>query len=107
MRLDHKKFCKEGGSLLPPDFLSHLIEIVCYKKIVLDYAIADKSYTLFGDYSAGVTPVPISNTEVKPCCADDTAWETVWESRSSPKLNCERPVSFEAGLSFAQKNIFF
>ena len=41
---------------------------------------------VFGGYSVGVTPVPIPNTEVKPYCADDTAWETVWESRSPPKL---------------------
>ena len=71
-------------------------------KHLLDYAIADKSYTLFGDYSAGVTPVPIPNTEVKPCCADDTAWETVWESRSSPKLFCNGPVSNEAGFLFTK-----
>ena len=41
---------------------------------------------LFGGYSAEATPVPIPNTEVKLCCADDTAWETVWESRSLPKF---------------------
>ena len=31
-----------------------------------------------------VTPVPISNTEVKPSSADGTALETVWESRTLP-----------------------
>ncbi len=35
------------------------------------------------DYSGGETPVPIPNTEVKPSCADGTAWATGWESRSS------------------------
>ena len=49
--------------------------------------------TLFGGYSIGVTPVPISNTEVKPYCADDTAWETMWESRSLPKLFVKGPTS--------------
>ena len=44
------------------------------------------SFTVFGGYSVGVTPVPIPNTEVKSYRADDTAWETVWESRSLPKL---------------------
>ena len=54
-------------------------------------------FTLFGGYSTRVTPVPISNTEVKPRCADDTAWVTVWESRSPPKL-FQKPVSKEAGF---------
>ncbi len=39
-----------------------------------------------GDYGEGETPVPIPNTEVKPFYADGTAWVTVWESRSSPRL---------------------
>ena len=38
----------------------------------------------FGDHSEEVPPVPIPNTEVKLFSADGTAWETVWESRSSP-----------------------
>ena len=37
-----------------------------------------------GDYSIGVTPVPIPNTVVKPFSADDTWWEAAWESKSSP-----------------------
>jgi hypothetical protein len=37
-----------------------------------------------GDYCAGDTPVPISNTAVKPCRADGTAGEIRWESTSSP-----------------------
>ena len=37
-----------------------------------------------GDHSGEVTPVPIPNTEVKLPCADGTARETVWESKSSP-----------------------
>ena len=41
---------------------------------------------LFGGYSAEATPVSIPNTEVKLCCANDTAWETMWESRSPPNL---------------------
>ena len=32
----------------------------------------------------GVTPVPIPNTMVKTITADDTALETVWESRWLP-----------------------
>ena len=37
-----------------------------------------------GNYSEEVTPVPISNTEVKLFCADDTWWEATWESRTLP-----------------------
>ena len=32
----------------------------------------------------GATPVPIPNTMVKTQAADDTALETVWESRWPP-----------------------
>ena len=35
----------------------------------------------YGDDSTGDTPVPISNTEVKPRIADGTWLETAWESR--------------------------
>ena len=37
-----------------------------------------------GDNSEEVTPVPISNTEVKLLSADDTWWEAAWESRTLP-----------------------
>ena len=40
-----------------------------------------------GGHTAGATPVPIPNTEVKPSRAHGTARVTVWESRSSPGLN--------------------
>ena len=52
-----------------------------------------------GDHTAGVTPVPIPNTEVKPRWAHGTARETVWESRTSPALN-QRPGS-EMSLAFS------
>ncbi len=38
----------------------------------------------FGGDGKGDTPVPIPNTEVKTFCADGTAWEAAWESRSPP-----------------------
>ena len=41
---------------------------------------------ILGGHSGGVTPDPIPNSEVKPSSADGTAWETVWESRSSPRF---------------------
>ena len=40
----------------------------------------------FGGDSEEETPVPIPNTEVKLFCADGTAWATVWESRSLPRI---------------------
>ena len=40
-----------------------------------------------GGYSERVTPVSISNTEVKSFSADGTAWGTVWESRTLPDPN--------------------
>ena len=48
---------------------------------------ADLQYNkICGDYSGEVTPVPIPNTEVKLLCADDTWWETAWESRTLPLI---------------------
>ena len=45
----------------------------------------------FGGNSEEVTPVPISNTEVKLFSADGTAWETAWESRTLPNLS-QKPL---------------
>ena len=42
-------------------------------------------HQVFGGNGEGDTPVPIPNTEVKPFCADGTAREAVWESRTPPK----------------------
>ena len=42
--------------------------------------------TVFGSNSVEVTPVPISNTEVKLYSADGTARETAWESRTPPEF---------------------
>ena len=40
---------------------------------------------ILGDQSEGETPVPISNTRVKPFSADGT-WGDPWESRSLPRI---------------------
>ena len=40
----------------------------------------------------GVTPVPIPNTMVKTQAADDTALETMWESRWAPGHKKEKLV---------------
>ena len=52
---------------------------------LFNFEIAKTILILFGDYDAEVTPVPIPNTVVKLCSADDTWWEAAWESRSSPE----------------------
>ena len=55
---------------------------------------------ILGNHGEGETPVPIPNTEVKPFSADGTAWATVWESRTLPRLKLvpvqagnRRPIS--------------
>ncbi len=62
------------------------------------FARRHRSLTVSGDFSGGVTPVPIPNTEVKPSCADDTAWETMWERRSLPDLMPLEPARGSRGL---------
>ena len=37
-----------------------------------------------GDIAEGATPVPISNTEVKPFKVDGTVVAKLWESRTLP-----------------------
>ncbi len=59
------------------DFFSHYSNIP-----VFQYS----GIRILGDHGEGVTPVPIPNTEVKPFSADGTAWVTVWESRTLPRL---------------------
>ena len=59
-------------------------------------------FTVFGGYSVGVTPVLIPNTEVKSYRADDTALETVWESRSPPKLFEKPLIPKNEGLFYSQ-----
>ena len=56
-----------------------LLEI---RRTVVDLIVT--SIKISGDFSGGVTPVPIPNTVVKPSSADGTALATMWESRSSP-----------------------
>ena len=40
--------------------------------------------TITGDFSSGVTPVLIPNTEVKTTSAENTCLETSWKPRSLP-----------------------
>ena len=51
----------------------------------LQYSIIP-AFRFLGDHGGGETPVPIPNTEVKPFSADGTAWVTVWESRTLPRI---------------------
>ena len=65
---------------------------------------------IFGDNDAEVTPVPIPNTVVKLCSADDTWREAARESRSSPELTrkdfglCERYSSLAQSVEHAAVN---
>ena len=76
MRLGHK--------------LTNTIELIAstgndasYTQIVRDHV-----YTgFFGGDSEQIKPVPIPNTEVKLYSADGTGRESVWESRTSPKIS--------------------
>ncbi len=57
---------------------------------------------------AGDTPVPIPNTMVKTCAADDTILETVWESRWLPdykKIIKESPSLRGEGFPYNNYNI--
>src|SRR5690348_13565534 len=57
-----------------------------------------------GGHTAGVTPVPIPNTEVKPRRADDTARVTVWERRSPPGLKTKAEAGKNCfGLFFSRQ----
>ena len=47
-------------------------------------ALTEYNSMLLVAMRSGDTPVPISNTMVKPQTADGTALETVWESRWPP-----------------------
>ena len=56
-------------------------------EVFFDFRLPAFDYFDFpGGHTAGATPVPIPNTEVKPRRADDTARVTVWERRSLPGL---------------------
>ena len=44
----------------------------------------NRFFNLAGDNSEEAIPDPIPNSEVKLFCVDGTAWEAMWESRSSP-----------------------
>jgi hypothetical protein len=49
-----------------------------------------------GDHGEGAIPDPIPNSVVKPFSVDGTAWETAWESRTSPGLFRQTRASREA-----------
>src|SRR5699024_801515 len=56
-----------------------------------------------GGYSGGETPGPIPNPEAKPACADGTALDRVWESKTPPQyFSQEEPE----GLSVARLRAF-
>ena len=57
----------------------------------------------WGGHSGGDTPLPIPNREVKPSCADGTARDTGWESRSPPlKFMRRAPVHCTGAFSLVR-----
>jgi hypothetical protein len=71
---------------LRQEFVARLIQLLNSKLRFSNLAFRASSFHLPGGHAAGVTPVPIPNTVVKPRRADDTALVTVWERRSLPGL---------------------
>ena len=55
----------------------------------------------FGGLTGGVTPDPISNSEVKTSRADGTAGGTLWESRSPPGITLKGPSPQLARAAFS------
>ena len=63
---------------------------------LFSFECAKEKYTetICGDNSEEETPVPIPNTEVKLLSADDTWWETAWESRTLPLIYLKTSLLF-------------
>ena len=58
-----------------------------FRQILFSFEGAiEQTQKICGGNSEEVTPVPISNTVVKLLSADDTWWETAWESRTLPLI---------------------
>ena len=58
-----------------------------FRQILFSFEGAiEQTQKICGGNSEEVTPVPIPNTEVKLLSADDTWWETAWESRTLPLI---------------------
>ena len=60
--------------------------LLIFTLLVYPFMAANRCMKVSGDYRAGVTPLPISNREVKLRIADGTTTAGLWESRSSPDL---------------------
>ena len=64
---------------------------------------SNSSQRFSGDFTERATPVPIPNTAVKPLRADDTAWATAWESRTSPDPFLGKRPPIRRAFSFAAR----
>jgi hypothetical protein len=70
-------------------------------------AYSDSIYLrFFGGNSVEETPVPIPNTEVKLYSADGTARETVWESRTPPRIHLKPGFILNPGFFLANQTGF-
>src|SRR5262245_35656642 len=63
-----------------------------------------RCHSYWGGFGGGETPLPIPNREVKPSCADGTARDTGWESRSPPLFVVEASVEHR-GLFFLARGL--
>ena len=54
--------------------------------------------TVSGGHGDGVTPVPISNTAVKPISADGTWGVAPWESRTPPGFLRQKPLAMRGAF---------
>ena len=56
-----------------------------------------RSKRISGNFTGGVTPVPIPNTEVKSTEVDGTVVSRPWESRTLPVYIVKSPIVFDYG----------
>ena len=94
---------KSWRQALPAAGLFHIQKIPVAQKREIVLSNCTPIIPVFGGDSVGVTPVPIPNTEVKPYSADDTAWETMWESRSPPEYFSAKAPADDRGLCFPRQ----
>ena len=64
--------------------LDHLLSKEEEVRVLYTVQVSRETKKILVPMRFGVTPVPIPNTTVKTKAADDTALETMWESRWVP-----------------------
>ena len=93
--------CKRGNTLSRPVLIGRGLGLNTLVLALESLREPPSLTTDFGDHSDRVTPVPISNTEVKPVSADGTWGVIPWESRTSPDFDQETHRPDIAGGAFS------